>query len=415
MHEYMNLGEEQSLQYHATYYRLLNYYVKWQGEQEGIERSEAILHKRNFEKQMQAWVLAHDSLSEKYNNTLSLYDSAYANYFDIYLALMTYVESVWKMDFFDFAEKLLPLYYAARNNDVDLIRVAKAVQISQNYFSKKAPQIEEKSVPQVMSYLDSNLNASFLPDMYRSFSIPQRNEFIQSMVHESILFQEKNMNAFLKKISKKRVLSSPQKIVKIMEQDKGIQFVIHTRALLRDTLFPQYYANRLELDYYTKKYMQLRLAYSQQHPLSPEANGTLRISFGNVHGYSNADAVYYASQTTSHGLQQKWSLDNSAYQKDEILDSLFTQNQFGSFYTDTVFVNFIGTNHTTGGNSGSPVLNAYGNLIGLNFDKSRAGTMSDLFFDISICRNIMVDVRYILFCIEMYANAPHIIQEMSFY
>ena len=415
IHEYIQLGGSQSLQYHATYYSLLNYYVKWQAEQEGVQRYKIIERKQTFENDMQEWIKTQQDISENYSNILALYDSAYAQYFTSYIALVTYAESVWKMDFFMFAEKVLPLYYAALKNTVDTHRVERIRKVAADYYVNIAPHIEQKLLPDIMSYLDSNLNVAYMPEIYRDFSISERNDYIQSMIHESILFQKDAMDIFLKKIHKKRYQSRPQNIVKMMEQDKGIQFVIQTRAVLSEILFPQYYNALLELEYCTKKYMSVMRTCTNQTPMSPDANGTLRVSFGNILGYSNADAIYYAPQTTSYGLQQKWNLQHIAYPKDEILDSLCNQHNKGSFFSDTVYVNFIGTNHTTGGSSGSPVLNAYGSMIGLNFDRSSESAMSDLYYDAAICRNIMVDIRYVLFCIQMYGKSPHLIQEMSFF
>lgn len=147
----------------------------------------------------------------------------------------------------------------------------------------------------------------------------------------------------------------------------------------------------------------------------PDANSTMRVTYGKVNGYSPKDAVTYNPVTYLDGVIEKYVPDDYEFDVDSKLLELYENKDYGQ-YTDTngkVPVCFIGTNHTTGGNSGSPAIDAHGNLIGLNFDRAWEGTMSDINYDASICRNIMVDARYILFIIDKFAGASHLIDEMK--
>ena len=146
----------------------------------------------------------------------------------------------------------------------------------------------------------------------------------------------------------------------------------------------------------------------------PDANSTLRVAFGKVDGFTPADGVQYSGFTTLTGVIEKEDSTVYDYRVDARLKKLYREQDFGR-YADrdgTMHVAFTATNHTSGGNSGSPVLNAYGELIGLNFDRNWEGTASDLMYDPAMCRNITLDIRYCLFIIDKIGGCKRLIDEM---
>jgi hypothetical protein len=146
-----------------------------------------------------------------------------------------------------------------------------------------------------------------------------------------------------------------------------------------------------------------------------DANSTLRVAYGKVDDYQPADAVSYNHFTTLAGVMQKEDSTIFDYRVDLRLKKLFLGHDYGP-YADkdgTMHVAFTASNHTTGGNSGSPVLNADGELIGINFDRNWEGTLSDLVYDPSQCRNISLDIRYCLFIIDKVAGSERLIKEMK--
>ena len=174
-------------------------------------------------------------------------------------------------------------------------------------------------------------------------------------------------------------------------------------------LVPQVAAFNQAINLRYREYMQGQMEFEKDKVFFPDANLTLRVAYGHVEGYSPSDAIYYRPVSTLKGIMEKDNPDIFDYNIPQVLRDIYAQ---GGFEAQPVC--FLATNHTTGGNSGSPVLNAEGNLIGINFDRVWEGTMSDLVFDPEICRNISLDVRYLLFVVKEVGHADYLFKEMQF-
>lgn len=404
---YMNESPQAYSQYYSQYEKLNNYYKKWQGEQFGIAKSNPIERARQFEYELQKWILQDTIRSNSYGSLLSEYRTAYVKYFNTYYALMAYVESYWKMDFFVLGERFMQLYD-------DTEKAMKSIQKHCDiYYNTKNIRVEKQSFPMVMKALDTLIATHYLPKEYAALSISQRQEFIQTIINKSVLFNIDTKDEFLKKVYAPKHIFKLSKLHALLDSDPGILFVKQTMKHISNTLYKDYIHAAAELDSIQSLYYSCLFLY-KGNELYADANSSMRVSFGNVLPYKTADAIHYAAQTTVAGIPQKWQSGIVDYSYNARLDSLIQHRQYGSYSTDSLFVNFAASNHTSGGNSGSPVLNAYGNFIGVNFDRNKEGTMSDIYFDERFCRNISVDIRYILFCIEMYGQASNIIQELEF-
>jgi hypothetical protein len=147
----------------------------------------------------------------------------------------------------------------------------------------------------------------------------------------------------------------------------------------------------------------------------PDANLTMRVAYGQVKGFAPYDGMEYVHYSTLKGVIEKENPEIFDYKVNTKLKELYEAKDYGRYANakGELPVAFIASNHTTGGNSGSPVINANGDLIGVNFDRVWEGTMSDVNYDVKRCRNISVDVRYVLFIIDKFANAQNILNELN--
>ncbi|MEO8088197.1 MAG: S46 family peptidase, partial [Bacteroidota bacterium] len=162
------------------------------------------------------------------------------------------------------------------------------------------------------------------------------------------------------------------------------------------------------------RYMKAQMEMNDRDKMYPDANLSLRVTYGQVKGYQARDAVHYNYKSTLSGLIEKYIPGDPDFNVPEKLRTLYDAKDYGTYAENgEVPVAFIATNHTTGGNSGSPVINADGELIGTNFDRVWEGTVSDIQYDLNVCRNISLDIRYTLFIIEKFGDAKNIINELQ--
>ena len=164
--------------------------------------------------------------------------------------------------------------------------------------------------------------------------------------------------------------------------------------------------------------MQALREWDKERAFYPDANFTLRVAYGTVKGYENADGEYHTHLTTLDGIIAKDNPEIYDYNIPQVLRDIYDNKDYGQWSIEkngkkTIPVCFLANNHTSGGNSGSPVINGKGELVGINFDRTWRSTMSDIEFDPEICRNISVDIRFVLFVMDRIGNAKYLLEEMG--
>ena len=202
--------------------------------------------------------------------------------------------------------------------------------------------------------------------------------------------------------------------MKKLEKDPAYALMADILNVFNESIRTDYYGLQDDIALLSRTYVQgLRLMRNNQG-FYPDANSTLRISYGQVNDYEPRDGVQYKHYTTIEGVMQKYDPKNDDFQLPDRLINLYEKEEYGEYAQDgELRVAFTASNHTTGGNSGSPVLNGDGHLVGINFDRNWEGTMSDIMYDPYRVRNISVDVHYVLFIIDKYAGAKHLVDEMK--
>jgi hypothetical protein len=199
-----------------------------------------------------------------------------------------------------------------------------------------------------------------------------------------------------------------------LKKDPFYLLAVDANRFISENVRPEYLRLRSEIQDLDKLYMAAQMEFEKDRVFYPDANFTLRVAYGQVMGYTARDAVYYTHYTTLKGIMEKDNPDIYDYDVPDKLKELYRERDFGRYTQDgEVPVCFIANNHTTGGNSGSPVINAEGQLIGVNFDRAWEGVASDMAYNPEQSRNISLDIRYALFLIDKFAGAGYLLNEMK--
>jgi len=401
MDEYMRADRAIKIQYASKYARIANYWKKWIGENQGLQKSNAVQIKRSFEKEFTNRV-NQKSKQQEYGNLLSDFEKNYAE-----IEKFAVSDEIFTETFLRNIE-LLVVYYRLYNLERVLInrgeedfnyRKENTITSLERFYKDFNPNVDQKVFEQVITYFIANTPSEHLPAEFKKLDI-------------SALAKEIYTNSTISSYLKVKELLSGDDIFEKLEADKGYVFVKQAMDKFMSDVNPKY--DEISTKIEATQYMKAILELFPEARIFPDANSTLRITYGQVGGYAPKDAVCYEPITYLEGVMEKYIPNDYEFDVSEKLIDLYHKKDYGIYGKDGKMpVNFIARNHTTGGNSGSPALDAYGNLVGLNFDRVWEGTMSDIHYDPEICRNIMVDVRYILFIIDKYADAKHLIDEMK--
>ncbi len=403
---FMRKDQQIKIQYASKYARIANYYKKWIGESQGLKKTDAVGIKRNQEKQFTQRVKAK-GLEKEYGSLLTDFDNAYAEFEDYNLAYNLFSEAfIRNVELLKNGFQLYQLEQVleARGEQSFNDRKANILEDFKASYKDYSAQVDEKVFEKVIEFYAQNTPKEFLS---QEFIKKDKSQLTKEIYNNSALTTYSKLEELLE--------GSSEKVIEKLNKDEGYQLVKELSKEFFENVLPNYRSKKLEIDALQKTYMKALLELSPKEArLFPNANGTLRVTYGQVKGYSPKDAVRYKPVSYLEGVREKYVPGDYEFDVPQKLLDLIDNKDYGQYAENGKMpVNFIGTNHTTGGNSGSPVIDAQGNLIGLNFDRVWEGTMSDIYYDPSISRNIMVDARYILFIIDKYAGATHLIDEMK--
>jgi hypothetical protein len=404
--KYMRADPQIKIQYASKYARIANYWKKWKGETLGLTKSNAVGIKKQQESELISQINKQGKQQE-YGNLLPQFEKFYTEMEPYALAREYFLETVLRN-----VELLKMAYQAYQLQQVYKTRGAQSFEDRKNnliasmegQYKDYSPQVDKEVFEALLALYIKNVPAQFLPASFKNLNVQQTTEEVY-----------KN-SAFVSYGSLKKLLEgNAETVIQNLNNDPGFQIVEQMATAYFENVAPKYEALELNISGLERNYMKALLELSPKDArLFPNANSTLRVTYGKVAGYSPADAVYYEPVTHLEGVMQKYIPGDYEFDVPQKLIALYQNKDFGQYGENGKMpVNFIGTNHTTGGNSGSPAIDAHGNLIGLNFDRVWEGTMSDLYYDPALSRNIMVDIRYVLFIMDKYAGAKNLISELQ--
>lgn len=399
MDKYMKQDQKVRIQYSSKYAGVANAWKKWQGETKGLCKMKTVATKKAYEQVFSKWAKGGE-----FDGTVDKLDSLYKELKPYSFATDYYNETVRSSEIGKFAMDMARLFGKDGSYDAE-----QAAKISQRFFKDYHMPIDKDIFESMMTEFGKNIPENFKPDYFREqiarFKSPQKwadNLFSKTM------FTDQEKVSYLSSEDRKKVLKDPATV-----------FYNEFTKWYYNDIKPHTDRLNAELQLTYRDYMRGQMVYARTQRLAkvfyPDANLTLRVAYGHVKGYSPADAIYYKPSSTMKGIMEKDNPEIFDYDIPQRLRDLYAARDFGPWTDETGYVPvcFLATNHTTGGNSGSPVINADGELIGINFDRVWEGTMSDIVFDPEICRNISLDIRYVLFTIDKVAGAGHLIEEMT--
>lgn len=384
----MKESDEVRIKYASKQARIANAWKKWIGENLGIEKSNAIEERRAFEATFKK-ALKEKGLETKYGNILPEFDVLYENFADINIKRRSFIEV------FLVTNELMNMTFRT-------YQFEQAIKNNPDIFDKAKASIEG-TITGIHKNYDVNVDKGVFESV-----MPFYTNNVDVSIYNNTAFT--SLDTALKLFE-----GTPEEVIEKLNNDPAYAYAKPMIDEFYNTINPEFEAKNEPITALQTEYMTALMKALPNERYFPDANGTLRVTYGQVRGYSPRDAVYYSPVSYLDGVIEKYIPGDYEFDVPQKLIDLYETKDYGP-YADAngkVPVCFLGTNHTTGGNSGSPTIDAHGNLIGLNFDRVWEGTMSDMYYDPEICRNIMVDLRYVLFIVDKYAGAKHLIDEME--
>ena len=413
--KYQEKDAKVRIQYASKHAGLGNGWKKWMGVIEGIRSFKGIEKKKAFEESFYEWCYK-ERRRQKYQNALRDFDTIYSEYEKYRMATTYLTEAGLSIELLEFAANFAKLADVTKDTPKEEIDelINDLRQESAAFFKDYYQPIDEEVAVKMLTAYIENQPANFRPTILNDIEINYNGEvkdYVKYLFTKSILTSEEKVNKLLDefKVSKAKKLAKDPAVVAV---NSMMDFYVEN--VLPKSMECNSKINNLRRIYMEGQMKMIPEVYPEKR-LYPDANFTLRVTYGKVGGFKPKDAVTYRHYTTLDGIMEKEDPNIYDYVVTDRLRELYNNKDYGR-YADkdgSMHVAFIAGNHTTGGNSGSPILNAEGQLLGLNFDRTWEGTMSDLVYDPSICKNISVDIRYVLFLIDKYAGCQRLIDEMT--
>ncbi len=402
---YQEKDKKVRIQYASKHAGLGNGWKKWMGVTEGINHFHGVEKKQAYEKDFMEWCNASRQ-RYPYIGLLNAFDKKYKE-LEPYRVAYTYLSNAGlNIELIVFAGgfgRLSRVTKETPQEDIDDM-VASLKNATKAFFKDYHQPIDEEVAKSMLTeYLKQP--ADFRPGFLNE--IKDVDSYVNELFSKSMFVNEEKVNEFLdgfkankaKKLQKDPAMKAYQSIIDFYRNDVNPKMAPINKAI----------------DSLQRIYMKGQMVMEPERRFSPDANFTLRVTYGKVEGFKPQDGKTFRHFTTLEGIMEKENPDIYDYVVEPKLKELYNNKDYGR-YADkdgTMHVAFTASVHTTGGNSGSPILNADGRLLGLNFDRCWEGTMSDLVYDPNICRNISVDIRYVLFIIDKFAGAKNLIAEMD--
>ena len=383
---------EVRIAYAAVHASIANAWKKWQGEVLGLRRLGTVAKKQAYEREFAAWAKS----KPEYASLLDSMHTAYERVETEYYIRELYSESVGTVNAFNYARAM---GRSAEGGDNEKV-ASQFASFNKDYNRT----IDEQIAVEMLDEFIKRMPAERMPEGLKE-AVEAKGGAKQ---YVAWLFSETSL------------LGSVAPSAEQVKGDVMVTFAKQFEPIIENNRKYAYrnLSNVPEIERWYRPYMRALREWDEKRAFYPDANLTLRVAYGKVAGYNYADAEYHHPVSTIDGIIAKDDPNIYDYNIPQQLRDIYAAKDYGRWGEEiygrqSVPVCFLATNHTSGGNSGSPIINGRGELIGINFDRTWVSTMSDIEFDPSICRNISVDIRYVLFVIDRIGGAGYLLDEMT--
>ncbi|MCF6169697.1 MAG: S46 family peptidase [Bacteroidales bacterium] len=408
MKEGMNADDKVRLQYASKYARTANYWKYFIGQTKGLKRLKVKEKKQMEEAAFTEWLNSSPAAKAKYDEALPLMEQAYETLEAYTLARTYFIEAAYRgPEILGYANSFKGLAKAMEEKDNEKTEktIGRLMEGVEKHFKDYNVDIDYNLFAAMMKMYHDNVPLDqqpvYLIEMDKKFK-GDYDKYTAYVFDKSIFGDKAKVEAFLEKPNKKK-----------LEKDPALMAVTAFIAKYYDMMGKTKEANE-KLDKGHRLYIAGLKEMNPDVNYYPDANFTMRLTYGSVQDYFPADAIHYEYFTTMEGIMQKEDPDNWEFIVPEKLKELYKAKDFGQYgMGDKMPVCFLTNHDITGGNSGSPVINGKGELIGLAFDGNWEAMSGDIAFEPELQRTINVDIRYVLFIIDKFAGATNLIDEMT--
>ena len=410
----MDANKRVKIQYASKYASTSNYWKYYIGQSKSLKAMKVFDKKKDIENAFEEWVESGDSsVQEKYGNVLEMIESAYNKNKRIALNRTYLNEAVFQ------GSEILYFSYMMKNRIASLPKDKKERLTS----IRKLKKLAKDFYKNYNASVDEKLLSSMLSMYYYNVPKNQHAPVFKKIENQMLGFKKLDFDFYAQNVFKRSVFSSKEKCMEFLQNptlsrvSRDLAFT--TMNSIYDKYMKEIYPTRKSVRAALSKGNRLFMSGLREMDTSksfyPDANSTMRVTYGSIGDYSPGNAMHYDYFTTIDGIIEKEDETNEEFVVPEKLKELYKMSDYGRYADKNgdLRINFISSNDITGGNSGSPVMNAWGELIGTAFDGNWESMSGDIAFENKIQRTISVDIRYILFIIDKYANASYLIDEMT--
>lgn len=407
--EKMRADDATRIKYASKYASVANYWKKWIGETKGLKKSNAVAKKQKYE-----GFLVQKNPEIK--NTISEFNKLYNEQAPFALNNAYFGEIVRNAETLTLANlyhNFVQNYEAGKIDEKTIQDFKKRLS---GFYKDYDGELDAKVTAKLLALYANKTKTEFLPEGFAQFKEVNENlQTLENWSKNSVISGRNSVNGATVYTDINQVFSNIPELIKTLKLDPIYQSFSKMKETYLSKADAQHTGLQSKIDALQKKFLAQQIEADKERKFFPDANSTLRVTYGKVKGSQPQDAIAYHYETTLDGVMEKYVPGDYEFDVPQKLIQLYNKKDYGMYKNAAgkVPLAFTATNHTTGGNSGSPALDKNGNLIGLNFDRQWEGTMSDINYDPRFSRNIMVQTKYILFIVDKFADAKWLLNEMK--